>query len=107
PASERHYDSAPSVWDPLSPIPPRLRLPGVYSLTGDLLKRKKYTAARRVWDQAVGFAGLGELRGTRGSVLWDGGFESGLSGGSFTWLYPVNFQGVQISIDSRETHSGN
>src|SRR6266566_1121580 len=103
---ERHIEIALAVWDRLTAIHPRLRLPDVYSLTGDLLKRKKYADARRVWDQAVGFAGLGDLQGPRDSVLWDGGFESGLSGGSFTWLYPVNFQGVQISIDSRETHSG-
>jgi len=104
---EGHIEIALAVWDRLTAIHPRLRLPDVYSLTGDLLKRKKYADARRVWDQAVGFAGLGDLQGPRDSVLWDGGFESGLSGGSFTWLYPVNFQGVQISIDSRETHSGN
>ena len=101
-----HIEIALAVWDQLAAMHPRLRLQEVYSLTADLLRRKKYADASRVWDQAVAFAGLGNLEGPPGSLLWDGGFESGLSGGSFTWLYPANFQGVQISIDSREIHSG-
>jgi hypothetical protein len=102
-----HIEVALAVWDRLAAMHPRLHLQDAYSLTGDLLKRKKYADARRVWDQAAALAGLVDLQGPPGSLLWDGGFESGLSGGSFTWLYPQNFRAVQIRIDSQEKHSGN
>ena len=102
-----HIEIAMAVWGRLAAIHPRLHVQDAYPLTADLLKRKKYPEARRVWDQAAALAGLSNLEGPLDSLLWDGGFESGLSGGSFTWLYPVSFPGVQISLDSREKHSGN
>ena len=102
-----HIEIALAVWGRLAAIHPRLHVQDAYPLTADLLKRKKYPEARRVWDQAAALAGLSNLEGPLDSLLWDGGFESGLSGGSFTWLYPVSFPGVQISLDSREKHSGN
>jgi tetratricopeptide (TPR) repeat protein len=105
--ADGHIGIALTVWDRLAAIHPRLRLQDAYYLTGDLIRRKKYADARRVWDQAVAFAGLVDLQGPAGSLLWDGGFESGLSGGSFTWRYPENFRAVQISIDTQEEHSGN
>jgi hypothetical protein len=38
--------------------------------------------------------------------LWDGGFESGIAGGGYSWLFPEGLRNVQIGIDARETHSG-
>jgi hypothetical protein len=38
--------------------------------------------------------------------LWDGGFESGIFGGGFSWRIPWDFSNPQIAIDSREKHSG-
>src|SRR6266851_5185426 len=62
--------------------------------------------ARRVWDQAVVVAGMADLQGPPRSVLWDGGFESGVTGGGYSWLFPEGMRNVQISIDAQETHSG-
>jgi hypothetical protein len=39
-------------------------------------------------------------------VLWDGGFESGVIGGGYAWIFPEGVRGVQISVDSHEKHSG-
>jgi hypothetical protein len=71
-----------------------------------LRNNKRITEARRVWGQAVVVAGLADLQGPAGSLLWDGGFESGVTGGGYSWLFPEGLRNVQISIDAREKHSG-
>jgi hypothetical protein len=104
--SEGHIDIAMALWDRLAASHPRLRLQDAYSLVGDLLKRKRFADAERIWDQAVVFAGFADLQEPQGSLLWDGGFESGVWGGNLTWFYPENFHAVQFGIDSLEKHSG-
>ncbi len=99
-------DIALQVWDRLVAIHPRLPLRDVFPLIGALRNSKRIADARQVWDQAVIVAGMADLQGPPGSVLWDGGFESGISGGGYTWLFPEGLRNIQISIDSRETHSG-
>src|SRR6267142_2479506 len=75
-------DIALQVWDRLVAMHPQLLLREVFPLIGALRNSKRITDARRVWDQAVVVAGLADLQGPPGSVLWDGGFESGVSGGA-------------------------
>jgi hypothetical protein len=55
----------------------------------------------------VVIAGMADLQGPPGSVLWDGGFESGVTAGGYSWLFPEGLRKVQFSIDAQEKHSGN
>jgi hypothetical protein len=71
------------------------------------MMEKRIGEASRVWDQAVSFAGLSDLQSPPGSVLWDGGFESNITGGGFSWIFSQGIRGVQVGIDTREKHSGN
>jgi hypothetical protein len=41
-----------------------------------------------------------------GSLLWDGGFESGYAGEGFSWHFSPPTSDVQISFDQSEKHSG-
>ncbi len=100
-------DIALQVWDRLVAIHPRVPLRDVFPLVGALRKSKRITDARRVWDQAVLVAGMADLQGPPGSVLWDGGFESGVTRGGYSWLFPEGLRNVQISIDAQEKHTGN
>ena len=100
-------DIALQVWDRLVAIHPRLPLRDVFLLIGTLRNNKRIADARRVWDQAVSAAGMADLQGPPGSALWDGGFESGVTGGGYSWLFPEGLRNVQISIDAQEAHSGN
>jgi tetratricopeptide (TPR) repeat protein len=100
-------DIALKVWDRLVTIHPRLPLRDVYPLMNTLRDNKRITDARRVWDQAVVIAGMADLQGPPGSVLWDGGFESGVTGVGYSWLFPEGLRNVQFSIDAQERHSGN
>jgi len=100
-------DIALQVWDRLVAIHPRVPLRDVFPLVGALRNAKRITDARRVWDQAALVAGMTDLQGPPGSVLWDGGFESGVTGGGYSWLFPEGLRNVQISIDVQEKHTGN
>jgi len=100
-------DIALQVWDRLVAIHPRVPLRDVFPLVAALRNAKRITDARRVWDQAVLVAGMADLQGPPGSILWDGGFESGVTGGGYSWLFPEGLRNVQISIDAQEKHTGN
>ena len=100
-------DIALKVWDRLVAIHLQVPLRDVFPLVGALRNTKRITDARRVWDQAVLVTGMAELQGPPGSLLWDGGFESGVTGGGYSWLFPEGLRNVQISIDAQERHSGN
>ncbi len=41
-----------------------------------------------------------------GSLIWDGGFETGVTGGGFSWVFAPASLGVQSSFDTKEKHSG-
>src|SRR6266513_2391195 len=105
--TDGHTDNALKVWDRLVAIHPHVPLRDVFSLIAALRNSKRITDARRVWDQAVVVAGMADLQGPPGSVLWDGGFESGVIGGGYSWLVPEGLRNLQISIDAQEKHSGN
>jgi tetratricopeptide (TPR) repeat protein len=105
--NEGHTANAVQVWNRLAALHPKLKLENYsFALVGALLQEKQVAEAQRIWRQAVEFAGLGNLPEPAGSVLWDGGFESGVSGNGFAWTFPEG-QAVQFSIDHREKHSGN
>jgi tetratricopeptide (TPR) repeat protein len=106
--NERHTANAVQVWNRLAALHPKLKLENYsFALVGALLQEKQVAEAHRIWEQAVDFAGFGNLPEPTGSVLWDGGFESGVSGSGFAWTFPEGEEGVQFSIDHREKHSGN
>ena len=101
-----HTDNALKVWDRLASLHPRISLTDSFPLVGALLAEKRIGEASRVWDQAVLFAGLADLQGPPGSVLWDGGFESNVKDGGFSWFILGGFRNVQVGFDTQEKHSG-
>jgi len=105
--TDGHTQNALKVWDRLAPLRPKISLYDSFSLVSALMTEKRIGEASRVWDQAVLFAGLADLQSPPGSVLWDGGFESNISGGGFSWTLSQGIRGVQMGIDSQEKHSGN
>src|ERR1700687_1609487 len=102
-----HTRSALEVWDRLASPQPRFSLQDSFPLVDSLMAERRIAEASRVWDKAVLFAGLADLQGPQGSVLWDGGFESNVTGGGFSWLFSEECGDVQIGMDTQEKHSGN
>jgi len=105
--TDGHTENALKVWNRLVTFHPRVPLQEVFSLVGSLWSNKQIAEASRVWDQAVVLAGFSDLQGPPDSVLWDGGFESGVASGGFSWMLPEGLRDVQITFDSHEKHSGN
>lgn len=106
-ASQGHTPNAVLIWNRLAALHPKLPLQAyTYFLVAALLREKQIAEAQRVWKQAADFAGFGNLPNPPDSLLWDGGFESGVFGNGFAWTLPGGTQ-VQISFDTREKHSGN
>lgn len=106
--SEGHTANAVRIWNRLAALHPKLPLQTyTYYLVIALLREKQVADAQRVWRQAADFAGYSNLPGPADSLLWDGGFESGIFGSGFAWALPGGAQGVQFSFDAREKHSGN
>jgi tetratricopeptide repeat protein len=105
---EGHTSNAVKIWDRLASLHPRLLMRDApFSLVNALIREKQIPEAQRIWEQAAVFAGVGDLPGPAGSVLWDGGFESNVIGGGFSWILQEGIRGVEISFDTREKHSGN
>lgn len=105
--ADGHIENALKIWDRLVSLHPRLPMQNSFSLINVLLQQKRIAEAQRLWDQTVVFAGLTDLSAAPGSILWDGGFESGVIGGGFAWVIPESVRGARIAIDSQEKHSGN
>jgi len=62
--------------------------------------------AARLWPQAVAIMQNPPPPDPANSVLWDGGFESGYSGGGFSWGFTPLARDVQIGWDRSQKHSG-
>jgi len=104
--SDAAIDPALAVWDRLASLHPRLPLYKIIPFTDSLLQARRLADAHRVWDQAIALADLTPTNDPPGSVLWDGGFETGVLGGGFAWAIAPPSPGVQVTIDSSEKHSG-
>jgi hypothetical protein len=106
-SKDGHTLNALKVWERLASLHPRFSLQDSFPLVDVLMAERRIAEASRVWDQAVLFAGLVDLQGPQGSVLWDGGFESNVTGYGFSWLFSEGSRDVQIGVDTQEKHSGN
>ena len=99
-------DPALAVWNRLASLHPQLPLAKVIPFTDSLIQAHRLDDAFRVWNQAVALADSPPPADPPGSVLWDGGFETGVFGGGFAWTIPPPTPGVQVTIDSSDKHSG-
>ncbi|HEY1925170.1 MAG TPA: tetratricopeptide repeat protein [Candidatus Acidoferrum sp.] len=102
-------DPALTVWDKLRALqpPPQIALAQVIPFTDSLIQAHRIDDAHRVWTQAVALSSFPDPpNDAANSLLWDGGFETGVNGGGFSWSYGAPTLGVQTSLDTKEKHSG-
>ncbi len=107
--SDAAMDPALTVWDKLRGLqpPPRIELNDVIPFTDSLVQAHRIEDAHRLWTQAVTLADLNPPpNDAAASAIWDGGFETGVSGGGFSWVFAPASLGVQSSYDAKEKHSG-
>ena len=98
---------AQTMWERLLRMHPHLHFQDFDPFASELLAAGQTTNARRVWDEGVATMTLPPLEQAEDSVVWDPSFESGAVGNSFSWRYQPLLEGVQISLDRTQKHSGN
>ncbi len=106
-AQQQQTDQALTVWSKLAALHPQLQISASYPLLEALIHKHQMQEAESLWDQSLAFAGISRPSDPPASLIWDGGFESNLSNGGFSWAYRSFINGVQIGLDTTEKHSGN
>ncbi len=93
----------------LQPIGLQQRVPisDLVAYVNAVKQRRGPAASVRAWQEAVSMMQNPPPPDPPGSLLWDGGFESGYAGGGFAWHYSEHIRNVQVAFDSTEKHSGN
>jgi len=106
-AEQEKTEQALAVWSRLAALHPQLQLSDSYPLFELLLRKRRMADAQRIWAQVLLFSGVSRPLDPPGSLVWDGGFESNAVGGGFTWRYSSLMEGVLVTLDANEKHSGN
>jgi tetratricopeptide (TPR) repeat protein len=99
-------DNAQLVWNRLVALQQKVPMSEMYFLINELIQQRRVPDAVHAWNQAVSIMQNPPPPDAAGSLLWDGGFESGYTGGGFSWHFIPATSDVQISLDQAEKHSG-
>jgi tetratricopeptide (TPR) repeat protein len=99
-------DNAQLVWTRLIALHQKFPISQMYFYINELQHQRRIADAVRAWGEAVSMMQNPPPPDPPGSLLWDGGFESGYAGGGFSWHFAPPNSDVQISFDPSEHHSG-
>ena len=99
-------DDAQLVWNRLIALQQKVPMSEMYFVINELIHQRRVPDAVQAWNQAVSIMQNPPPPDPAGSLLWDGGFESGYTGGGFSWHFIPTTSDVQISLDQPEKHSG-
>lgn len=98
--------NAELVWQRLLALHPKVPIRSVVNFVDELIHQQRGADADRAWNQAVTIMQNPPPPDPQGSLLWDGGFESGFSSAGFAWRFLPASSDVLISFDRSEKHSG-
>ncbi len=98
--------NAQRVWNRLIALRQKVPISEVYFFINELVHQRRVPDAVNAWNQAVSIMQNPPPPDPAGSLLWDGGFESGYTGGGFSWHFIPATNDVQISLDQTEKHAG-
>jgi hypothetical protein len=102
---ESDTTDALKVWSRLFLLHPKLHGREVIQFVEGLLRGQQASDAARVWRQAVTLMDLPKMDDPAGSLIWDGGFETDVTGGGLAWRFE-HHQSPVISYDHNVRHSG-
>lgn len=106
-AASSQLDPALAVWRRLAGLHPTLSPEEIATFTNALLQSGHTAELLTVWRQATSFMAVPPPPDPPGSLIWDGGFESGVNGDGLAWQVPKDRNGVRADRDDSEKHSGN
>jgi len=99
-------ETAQQVWFRLIGLHQKVPLRDLVWFFDALIHERRPDQAARLWPQGVAIMENPPPDDPAGSLLWDGGFESGFRGGGFGWRFTPVSRDVQISFDRAEKHTG-
>lgn len=94
------------VWYRLVALRPKVPMREMVPFFDAAIRARRPDDAARLWPQAVSIMQNPPPPDPPDSLLWDGGFESGYSGGGFSWVFTPLARDVQIGWDRSQHHSG-
>jgi tetratricopeptide (TPR) repeat protein len=103
--NEADTDDALKVWSKLVAQHPKLQSLEAIHFVDVLLSGQRTNDAARVWKQAVNLMDVPKTDDPAGSLIWDGGFETNVTGGGLAWRF-TQHQSAAISYDQNVKHSG-
>src|SRR5882724_3077556 len=105
-SATRDLNNAQLVWNRLIALHQQVRMSDMVYFIHELVDQGRIGDAARAWTQAVSIMRNPPPPDPAGSLLWDGGFESGYAGEGFSWRFVRETNDAQISFDRSEKHSG-
>jgi tetratricopeptide (TPR) repeat protein len=105
-AQDRQIENALKVWARIVTMHPKIALHDAFQIVMELRSAGRASEAHKVWEQAVDLAGLAQLEGPRNSMVWDGGFESDVTGEAYAWRFAKTSRSAQKGFDTQEKYSG-
>ena len=104
-AGQGLLDPALQIWQRLVALHPTLPSWNLFRLSQALITAGRPAEAHQVWLQAGNMLAT-PVDPDPPSIVWDGGFESDVTGYGFTWNPKTDQSGYRISFDSQQKHSG-
>src|SRR5256885_2196626 len=98
--------NAQAVWNRLMALHQSAPMSEMVVFVNALVHEGRVVDAARVWKEAVSLMQNPPPPDPPGSLIWDGGFESGYRGGGFSWHFVPATADVQVGFDQSEKHSG-
>jgi hypothetical protein len=99
-------EEAQLVWNKLVGLNAQVPLRDVVVFFDALVRHRQAGEAFKLWPQATAMMENPPPPDPSGSLIWDGGFESGSAGGGFRWQFTPVTPNVQISFNRSEKHGG-
>jgi len=104
-ADAKEASAALLVWKHLIALQPSMDWKKVFALTDLLVAQERYDEAALVWRQATAPEAVALPAEVHGSLIYDGGFETDVSGGGFGWQQ-TDVPGADFDYDTEVKHSG-
>jgi tetratricopeptide (TPR) repeat protein len=98
-------DAALAVWNHFIAKKPSIRRGSLLAFLDLLVAQDKFEEAGAAWHQALALQGAPPNESAGWPLVYDGGFESELSGGGFGW-HQQDVSGAEFDFDTAEKHSG-
>jgi tetratricopeptide (TPR) repeat protein len=100
-------ETVQSVWERLVALRQKVLIRDMVDYVDAVNRKLGPAESTRAWQQAVSIMQNPPPPDPAGSLIWDGGFESGYDGGGYAWHFNRDARDLRISFSENEKHSGN